>query len=132
MAKAPQSNSPGAGKNGRGETSELATRIARARQDRTAAEAASSVRQNEMTGWGRGFRFAGEFVAAIIVGGVMGYVLDRVLGTSPILMIALLFVGFAAGVLNVIRAAAQMNAPAPEDGQDSVLPDSDKDDVQDV
>ncbi|MCB9993309.1 MAG: AtpZ/AtpI family protein [Hyphomicrobiaceae bacterium] len=74
------------------------------------AEASAEFRQREMTGMGRAFRFAAEFVAAIIVGAGIGYGIDLLLGTRPWAMIVLLLLGFAAGVLNVMRAAAEMNA----------------------
>jgi len=67
-----------------------------------------------MTGFGRAFRFAAEFVAAIVVGAVLGYIVDSFLGTSPWAMIALLLLGFAAGVLNVVRAAQEMNSETSE------------------
>jgi ATP synthase protein I len=51
-------------------------------------------------------RAGSEFVAAIVVGGFIGWLLDAVLGTKPWLMIAFFFLGVAAGVLNVIRAAS--------------------------
>ncbi len=64
---------------------------------------------------GRGFRLASEFVAAIIVGAALGLGVDYLFKTTPWGTIVLLLLGFAAGVLNVIRAAAEMNAanPAP-------------------
>jgi ATP synthase protein I len=48
-------------------------------------------------------RAGSEFVSAILVGAAIGWGLDRLLGTSPLLLIVLFFVGVAAGVLNVIR-----------------------------
>ena len=53
----------------------------------------------------RGFRLSAEFVAGILVGAAVGWLLDRWLGTSPWGMIVLLLFGFAAGVLNMMRAA---------------------------
>jgi len=53
----------------------------------------------------RGFRLSTEFVAAIVVGAAIGWLLDRWLGISPWGMIVFLLLGFAAGVLNVMRAA---------------------------
>ena len=94
-------------------TSDLAARIARARSHRPAQAAAQAVRQREMTGMGRGLRLASEFVAAIIVGAGRGWVIDQVAGTSPWGLIVLLLLGFAAGVLNVIRATAELNAQTP-------------------
>jgi ATP synthase protein I len=63
----------------------------------------------------RGFRLASEFVAAIIVGAGLGYIIDMVLPTRPWGMVGLMLLGFAAGVLNVVRASAQMNAAVPPD-----------------
>jgi ATP synthase protein I len=53
----------------------------------------------------RGLRLSAEFVAGILVGAGLGWLLDRWLGTSPWGLIVLLLLGFAAGVLNVVRAA---------------------------
>ena len=54
---------------------------------------------------GRGLRLSAEFVAGILVGAGIGWLMDRWLGTSPWGMIVLLLCGFAAGVLNMMRAA---------------------------
>ena len=51
-------------------------------------------------------RAGSEFVAAIVVGGFIGWLLDAFLGTKPWLTIALFFLGVAAGFVNVIRAAS--------------------------
>jgi ATP synthase protein I len=53
----------------------------------------------------RGFRLSTELVAGVLVGAGVGWVLDRVLGISPWGMIVFLLLGFAAGVLNVMRVA---------------------------
>jgi ATP synthase protein I len=53
----------------------------------------------------RGFRLSTELVAGVLVGAGIGWLLDWWLGTSPWGMIVFLLLGFAAGVLNVIRAA---------------------------
>ena len=53
----------------------------------------------------RGYRLLAEFVAGILVGAAIGWLIDRLLGTSPWGMIVLLLGGFAAGVLNMMRAA---------------------------
>ena len=72
--------------------------------------AAEEARGREMTGMGRAFRLAAEFVAAILVGLGLGWGIDQLFGTAPWGMVILLLLGFAAGVLNVTRAAAEMNA----------------------
>jgi len=53
----------------------------------------------------RGFRLSTELVTGVVVGAALGWVLDRWLGISPWGMIVFLLLGFAAGVLNVMRAA---------------------------
>ena len=53
----------------------------------------------------RGFRLSAELVAGVLVGAVIGWLLDRVLGISPWGMIVFVLLGFVAGVLNVMRAA---------------------------
>ncbi len=113
---------------GRPETGDLAAKLGRIRKDREAGQAIQALRQNEMTGAGRAFRLASEFVAAVIVGVALGLALDAVFGTRPILMIVLLLLGFAAGVLNVVRAAAEMNASAPQPNPDDLVPVDDDDD----
>lgn len=59
-------------------------------------------------GMAYGFRMSSELVAAILVGGVIGYVLDRWLRTTPWLFLVFFMLGFAAGILNLLRAYRQM------------------------
>jgi ATP synthase protein I len=110
-----------------GFTSDLAARIKRAHKASTAEAAADRVRQGEMTGIGRGFRLGSEFVAAIVVGAALGWGVDRLFGTMPWGMIILLLLGFAAGVLNVIRATAELNAEAAKLPMPPSVPDDDDD-----
>lgn len=42
------------------------------------------------------------FIAGVVVGGIMGYYLDKWLGTSPYLLIVFLFFGVIAGIKNAI------------------------------
>jgi ATP synthase protein I len=51
-----------------------------------------------------------ELVASIAVGGLIGYGLDRWLGTSPWLFLVFFLLGFAAGILSVLRAYRQMQS----------------------
>ncbi|MCF6325728.1 MAG: AtpZ/AtpI family protein [Devosiaceae bacterium] len=111
----------------RAETGELGEKIRQARSVRPGVAAAHAMRQNELTGFGRAFRMASEFVAAIIVATALGFALDAVFGTQPIFMIVLMLLGFAAGVLNITRAAAEMNAAAPKPDPDKLVPIDDDD-----
>jgi len=58
---------------------------------------------------GIAFRLITELLAGVIVGGAIGWALDRVFGTSPILLIVCFLLGVAAGILNVQRAARELN-----------------------
>jgi ATP synthase protein I len=53
--------------------------------------------------WGIGFRAGVEVVSALVVGVVLGILLDRWLGTWPWLFLVFFVVGGAAGVMNVFR-----------------------------
>ncbi len=57
---------------------------------------------------GVAFRIATELVAGVFVGGFIGWLLDRWLGTAPFLLIVFLLLGIAAGLLNSVRAAQRM------------------------
>lgn len=54
-------------------------------------------------GIGIAVRIGVELICAIGVGFGLGYVLDRWLDTAPLFMVVLLFLGGAAGVMNVYR-----------------------------
>ena len=71
-------------------------------------------------GFARGFRLSSELVAGVVVGAVIGWSLDHWLGIAPWGMIVFLLVGFAAGVLNVMRAAGVV--PEQSDRRDSGRP----------
>ena len=92
-------------------TRDLASRIASAKRDRD-LEDNRSAREDagQMSGMARGMRIGTEFIAAILVGTGFGYLIDLGLGTSPWGLLIMFLVGFAAGILNVTRAVAQMNA----------------------
>jgi ATP synthase protein I len=53
-----------------------------------------------------GLKAGSEFVAAILVGGAIGWGLDWLLHTKPLLTIVFFLLGVVAGVLNVIRATS--------------------------
>ena len=108
-------------------TADLEARIARAQARSPAQAAVEQRRQSDMSGLSRGFRLASEFAAAIIVGAGLGYLIDMVLPTRPWGMVALLLLGFAAGVLNVVRATKEMNAATAVPADTPALRDDDQD-----
>ncbi len=57
---------------------------------------------------GSAFKLGTELVAAVAVGTIIGFILDSWFGTKPWLIIIFFFLGAAAGMLNVIKAANRM------------------------
>ena len=57
---------------------------------------------------GNAFKLGTELVAAVVVGTIIGFILDSWFDTKPWLIIFFFFAGAAAGILNVIRAAKKM------------------------
>ena len=77
---------------------------ARNRGGRT-AESPGADRATTASGYARGFRLSSELVAGVVVGAAIGWLVDRWLGISPWGLTIFLLLGFAAGVLNVLRSA---------------------------
>lgn len=79
------------------------------------AEEAVAAREGERAngGYVLAVKLGSEFVSAVIVGLAIGWGLDWLLGTTPWLMVVFLLLGFAAGVLNVLRSAGLISAPQP-------------------
>jgi len=73
---------------------------------------ASDGQSGASSGFGAALKMSSEFIAGILVGAGLGYLLDLLAGTTPWGLIVFLFLGFAAGVLNVLRAAGRVAEPA--------------------
>ena len=58
--------------------------------------------------FGEAFKMSTELVAAVVVGTIIGFILDEWFGTKPWLILIFFFVGVIAGILNVIRSAKNM------------------------
>ena len=61
-----------------------------------------------------GFRVMSEFVAAIVVGGLLGWQGDKWAGTSPFLLILFVTLGTAAGFWSVYRIATGQTGRAAQ------------------
>ena len=57
---------------------------------------------------GNAFKLGTELIAAVAVGTIIGFILDTWFDTKPWLMIIFFFIGSAAGMLNVIKVAKEM------------------------
>ncbi len=72
---------------------------------------------------GRAMRASAELIGGIVAGGLIGWYLDKWLGTEkPVMFVLFFLLGAAAGILNVIRVAMrEKTPPAPS------VPDDDED-----
>ena len=61
------------------------------------------------------WRMVIELVAGLAVGFGAGYGLDWLLGTTPIMLVIFIFLGFAAGVKTMLQTAAEMGGPVAGD-----------------
>ena len=55
------------------------------------------------------FRLATEFAAPVLIALCIGYLADNFFATKPIIMLVMALFGCAAGVLNIYKAAQQMD-----------------------
>ena|SRR6188472_597792 len=88
----------------------LGERLARHQEPGPQAETRSGSK-SDPSALARGFRLSTELVAGVLVGAFIGWALDKWLGISPWGMIVFLLLGFAAGVINVMRAAGVSSPP---------------------
>jgi ATP synthase protein I len=91
----------------------LGERLAR---DQAGRPTAGEVRATTASGYARGFRLSSELVAGVLAGAGLGWLIDRWLGISPWGLIIFLLLGFAAGVLNVMRSAGVVTPNASSGG----------------
>ncbi|MBC8270318.1 MAG: AtpZ/AtpI family protein [Rhodospirillaceae bacterium] len=86
---------------------DLDKRLLQAREkSHTGKTSGLSSGSQEMSGYSMAIRIGTELVAALIVGVGIGYFLDNWLDTKPWFLVVFFFLGAAAGVLNVYRAAS--------------------------
>ena len=57
---------------------------------------------------GTAFKISTELVAAVAVGTIIGFILDKTFGTKPWLIIIFFFIGVVTGIINVIKSAKKM------------------------
>lgn len=62
-------------------------------------------------------RASSELAAGVIVGGGIGYLLDRQFGTMPIFLLIFLMVGMAAGFLNLYKLGMRRPGGPDEPGK---------------
>ena len=65
-------------------------------------------KKNNPSPIGTAFKLSTELVAAVAVGTIIGFILDKTFGTKPWFILIFFFVGGVAGITNVIRSAKNM------------------------
>ena len=64
--------------------------------------------KNPPSSIGSAFKLSTELVSAVVVGTIIGFILDKTFGTKPWLILIFFFVGVIAGIINVFRSAKNM------------------------
>jgi F0F1-type ATP synthase assembly protein I len=72
-------------------------------------------------------RFGGEFGAAVIVGALLGYGIGYLLHAESAGLLIGIGLGFATGLVNVVRVARAYNNANPPDPNAPKIPDDDDD-----
>jgi ATP synthase protein I len=90
--------------------------LGQARNAGDPSDSSGAPRAATASGYAKGFRLSSELVAGVVVGAGIGWLIDRWLGVSPWGLIVFLLLGFAAGVLNVMRSAGLIAGPALDEG----------------
>ena len=67
-----------------------------------------SEKDNQKSSFGKAFQLSTELVSAVLVATIIGFILDNWFDTKPWLIIIFFFIGVAAGIMNVIRSAKNM------------------------
>jgi len=64
-----------------------------------------AAKSSSVSGFGNALKLSSEFIAGVVVGAGLGWLIDSWAGSSPWGLIVFLLLGFGAGVLNVLRSA---------------------------
>jgi ATP synthase protein I len=91
----------------------LSSRLGEISNGRDDAAQASRRGSSNMSGLGQALRLSAEFISGVIAGALVGWLIDRMLGTSPWGLIVCMFLGFGAGMLNMLRASGELKRNAP-------------------
>jgi ATP synthase protein I len=91
----------------------LDARLSDIRSERAATDQPESRFAADGSAMARGMKMVSEFVAGIVAGGLLGWLIDRFAGIQPFgLLIGLMF-GFAAGLRNLYRATSRPSSAEP-------------------
>lgn len=90
---------------------DLGKRVRGAHDKRAARDRPPPPRYSGASGIGLGAKVLVDFLAGIVLGGGIGWALDYWLGSRPWGIMVFGMLGFAAGLLNVIRTANRAQKP---------------------
>jgi ATP synthase protein I len=108
QGRAPREMTPEERARFEGRIADLDDRLGKVRTRREADAHADLDAEMRGRGMAYGMRMAAELVAAVAVGSIIGWGLDWVLGSRPWLFLLFFLLGFAAGVLNLVRSYERM------------------------
>ena len=74
--------------------------------------------EQKPSGWSQGLKYGSEFIGGVLTGTGLGFIADLAFGSTPWGLFIGMIAGFAAGTLNVVRAAQNLNRDAVPDGSD--------------
>ena len=91
---------------------ELKARLEEARQKQHAGSWDGGLKVEQRGAAGRAWRLSVEIIAAFLVCGGLGWIIDDWLDTRPVFLLVFVVIGMIVGVYNVFKVAKAMN---PED-----------------
>ncbi|WP_169567825.1 AtpZ/AtpI family protein [Sneathiella limimaris] len=91
------------------EKKEFKARLEKARKEHVEKSWDGNLKVEQGSALGRAWRLSVEMIAALIVCGVFGWMLDNWLETRPIFLLVFVVIGMIVGVYNVIKVATRMN-----------------------
>ena len=77
-------------------------------KDKSKSKLNKNIRDKNSSNLGQAFKLSTELVSAVVVGTIIGFILDKSFGTKPWLILIFFFVGVIAGIMNVIKSAKNM------------------------
>lgn len=106
--------------NGGGDLSERLRRLDEKLDAREAGELRKSPAPQpnaaDRSGFSQGLKLSGDFVGGVVAGFAVGWVFDKLTGWSPWGLIVFVLLGFAAGVVNVLRSIGALRKPGERRG----------------
>ena len=77
-------------------------------KDRSKSKLNENIKDKNSSNLGQAFKLSTELVSAVVVGTIIGFILDKSFGTKPWLILIFFFVGVIAGIMNVIKSAKNL------------------------